>query len=178
MRPWYCVQSLPRQETYAAEQLSRQLGITTFQPNFLVKKKDRHITVKSLFNSYFFISTDDEALWPRINNIPGVSKVITYLPKDAEYARPSAIASEAIECLRALALTYDEIRRGGKRPIPQQYITEGCYVKVLDGVFRAEAAAQRALVEWADTERAQLTLDMFNRKVKVEFYLRDLQLVD
>lgn len=188
MPPWFCVQTFPNQEDQARRQLERQ-GFATFLPLFLVKTKNRHISVRNLFPGYLFVSFDDLALWPRVHRSYGVAKVLTYLPGRPlpragetlpkpppmpDFFTPLQLTS-SIESLRLQALSMDEIRRGGREPPPpRQLITTGCYVRVMQGTF---AGPDAALVEWSTPERAGLLMQMFNRKVRVEFYQKDLQLV-
>lgn len=187
MRPWYCVHTQPLQELPVKHQLERQ-GWPVFAPIYLVKLKNRHIARRLLFRNYVFVSLPDPAYWPRVRNTIGVAGVLTHLAdaieskgnlQDIQYRMPSAAGSDAIEQLRSQALALDEIRRdgGGRRPkqsAPEQLITAGCYVRILDGMFKDSLQAERALVEWADHERATLILALFGREAKLEFYLKDL----
>lgn len=177
MRPWYCAQIYPGQEITARDHLAQQ-GVLSFLPTYLFKRKDRHFVVRRLFSNYLFVSLDRPSDWPLVHRSYGVQQMITFQPKDEDaYREPAPIASEAIEQLRALALSYDEIRRGGQRKLATQYITAGCFVKVNAGPFKDEQFAQRALVEWADADRAELVISLFKREIRVQFYHRDLILL-
>lgn len=187
MRPWYCVHTQPLQELPVKQQLERQ-GWPCFAPVYLVKSKSRHIHRRYLFRNYIFVSLPDPAYWPRVKNTIGVANVLTHLAdaieskgnlSDIQYRMPSAAGSEAIEQLRSQALALDEIKRDGqgrlKQIAPLQLITAGCYVRILNGVFKDAEQGQRALVDWTDHERAALLLELFGRKTKIEFYLKDLE---
>lgn len=189
MRPWYCVQTQPNQELPVKQQLERQ-GMPAFAPIYLVKLANRHIARRLLFRNYVFVSLDNPAHWPRVKNTIGVLNVLTCLSEkieaagnltDISYRVPSDVGSAAIESLRKVCLSYDEVRREGKpkalpRP-PQQLITEGCFVRVMAGMFKDSEQGQRALVEWSEHDRAQLVLELFGRKARIEFYHHDLTLV-
>lgn len=187
MRPWYCVHTQPLQELPVKQQLERQ-GWPCFAPIYLVKLKNRHIARRLLFRNYVFVSLPDPTYWPRVKNTIGVANVLTHLAdaidgkgnlQDIQYRMPSSTGSAAIETLRSQALALDEIKRdGGGRPKqspPLQLITAGCYVRILDGMFKDAAQGQRALVDWADHERAALVLQLFGRDARIEFYLKDLE---
>lgn len=178
MREWYCAQTYPNKEFHARDWLNRQ-GRTNFLPCFLKKYKSHNIRVRLLFHRYIFFVLDDPVEWPSILKPEIIHHVMCCFPHaNAEYLMPNPVASKSIEELRIKALSYDEIRRGGKFRAPVQLINEGCHVKVLSGVFRDEPQAQRALVDWSDHDRASLILKVFNREIRVEFYHRDLQLVE
>lgn len=176
MRPWYIARVEPNREFEAKRQLERN-GFVVFLPTYLKKYKSRNVRLSLLFRNYIFISLDDPTIWPEVNRLPGIIGVMTHQPQYNQYLMPSAIASDAIDRLRSQALAIDEIT-GGASNRPQQYITAGTYVKVISGYLQGEAQTQKALVDWADHERATLILNMFNRKVAVQFYQRDLEQVE
>ena len=180
MRAWYCAQTEPNRE-YKARKYLELNGIPAFIPTYLTKDKSRHLKVNLLFRNYIFFSLDDPALWPRIRTITGILKVITSNPIETSspwYAMPSAVASDAIERLRNACLALDEIRRdgGGKSKHVETYITAGCHVRIKDGPL-ADLSVQKPIVEWASEERALLVLMMFGRQHKIEFYIKDLELI-
>lgn len=183
MRQWYCARTHYNQEFEARKHIERS-GHAVFLPSYLVKSGSGNIRTKLLFRNYIFFSLDDPMLWPRIRNTFGIADVLLYSPeedKDGDipwYQMPSAIGSAAIETLRALALTYDQIRRKAGEVIPTrplQIITAGCHVRILRGPL-TEFSIQRPIVEWADDKRALLPFMLFGREFKAEFYLRDLEL--
>ncbi len=182
MRTWYCAQTEPNKE-YKAKKYLELSGIPAFIPTYLTKDKSRHIRFNLLFRGYVFFSLDDPMLWPRIRTITGILRVITNSPLETLdapwYAMPSICASDAIEKLRAACLSFDEYRRdgGGRQTRTQSYITAGCHVRILNGPL-VDFSVQKPIVEWADEERARLPILMFGREHTVEFYLKDLALVE
>lgn len=184
MRAWYCAQTEPNKE-YKAKKYLELSGIPAFIPTYLTKDKSRHLRVNLLFRGYVFFSLDDPALWPRLRTITGIVRVITNSPLETSdapwYAMPSAVASDAIEKLRNACLAMDEFdRKNSTRPSRTiSYITAGCFVRILNGPFADDAInQQKPIVEWADEERAILPLLMFGRQHKIEFYIKDLELVE
>lgn len=181
MRPWYCAQTVPAKERLAQTNLERQ-GITTFLPGFLKKGPDYHIRLQFLFRGYLFFSIDDPRDWPKVTRSIGVQRVILrspdHKPGVLPYLMPSLVASDAIDKLHSQALSYDEVRRSSKPRQPQRIIGPGCYVRIKAGTFADEPQGQRALVDWSDGQRASLLLEIFKRTVRVEFYQRDLELLD
>ena len=175
---WYCAQIHVGQEQRASIELARQ-GVVSFLPCFLVKQRDRHVARRLLFSNYLFIKLVSPSDWPVVEHSYGVNRMLVYPPSQCEYYMPQQLTDRSVESLREQALSFDEIQRGGKREeqLPRSLITAGCYVKVNAGVFKDEAFAQKALVDWADAERALLLLTMFKREIKVEFYHRDLILL-
>lgn len=177
MRPWYVARTEPNKEFEARRQLERR-GFVVFLPTYLKKYQSRNVRLRLLFRNYVFVSFDDPLLWPQVHRAPGVLSMMTHLPdRESEYLMPSPIQSDAIETLRQQALAIDEVT-GGKSGRPEQYITEGCYVKVISGYLQGEAQTEKCLVQWADHERATLLLNMFNRQCEVQFYQKDLEKVE
>lgn len=178
MRPWYCARTEPNKEFIARRELERR-GITTFLPCYLKKRPNRHIGLYLLFKGYVFISLDDPLSWPLVKRSPGVHDVFTHLPDDdSEYQTATPVSTQSVEKLHQQSLALNEIRRHPGRPKVERLISKGCHVKVTSGLFATEEYAQRALVDWAEDDRAALVLQMFNREVIVEFYLHDLEKVE
>lgn len=175
MRPWFCVQTNPRQEELARKSL-RLRGVTTFLPMYLHRREDRHTVKRLVFPGYLFVSTT-LLQWALVTNrdpksFLGVKGILSYRPADSEYRLPQPLASQDIERLREVSLAY---RQAGAQE-PDLVITAGCYVRVKEGPL-AELA-QRALVEWAEADRVSLLVQMFNRAVSVEFYRSDVTRVE
>lgn len=172
-RSWIAAQVAPNKEFEARRQLIRK-GFSVFLPTYYKKYPSRNVRLRLLFRNYIFVSIDDHWLWPEIRRTPGIIAVLTQHSDEWPYLMPSPIGSEAIETLRQQALDVDEVVGSGSKQ-QTQYITAGTYVKVISGYFQGEAQTQRALVEWADSERATLLLNIFNRETNVQFYQKDLE---
>ena len=177
---WYAAQTKFNKEFDVRDRLERNGFPDTFVPSYLVKYDSGNIRPRLLFRNYIFVAMDDPDRWPDIQATPNVTKVMTHPPppEQAElgYRRPSAVSDAALDSLRKCAEAQADIWSGALRR-RLEIITEGCYVRVLrDGPLRPEL--QRALVTWADQQKVRLLLDMFNRKVSVEFYRRDVTLAE
>jgi len=160
---YICAQTHHGREALADDNLRRQ-GLETFLPTYREQRKDGSEVVRYLFPSYIFIAMEAMEYWPIVHRSIGIKQVLTFHPNKKEYIEPSLLSSEAIETLRRSA-TLDEQKEARR-------ITAGCYVKILSGVFAGQA--ESALVEWADNTRATLLISIFNRRVRAQFYLRDL----
>lgn len=185
MPMWYCAQTQPNKE-FEAQDILTHKGFETFLPCYLIKYKSRNIRRKLLFRNYIFVAMDDEVNWPIIHHAPCILRMITYSPEDKEannqpwYMMPSPVASTAIARLHSLALSQDEIRKGGKIGKPNRVvnlITSGVYVKILRGPMQG-FSVQKPIVEWTDEQMAGLRLMMFGREHKFTFYKKDLEVLD
>lgn len=147
-----------------------------FLPCYWKKYKSRNVRLRLLFRNYIFFSIPEAKLWPEIAHCTGILSVMTHKYDDKSYDMPQTIDAEAIETLRAQALGFDEVTGSGAGR-PQFYISPGCHVRIISGPFMNEAGADRALVEWSDENRATLLMSIFNRQTKVQFHLKDLELL-
>lgn len=182
MRAWYCAQTEPNKEFRARKYLELS-GFPAFLPSYLVKNKSRHVSLKLLFKGYVFFSLDDPCYWPRVRTITGIQRVITFSPEDDKqadtpwYSMPSDVASAAIERLKAACLASSMFQKDGKETRTEFYITAGCHVRIKNGPL-ADLSVQKPLVEWADEDRAKLAIMMFGRKHSIEFFQKDLELIE
>ena len=177
---WYAAQTKFNKEFDVRDRLSERGFTDTFLPSYLVKYDSGNVRPRLLFRNYIFVAMDDPLRWPDIQAIPGITKVLTYPPPPADeelgYRLPSRLADSALDSLRKCAEAQADIWSGALRR-RLEIITSGCYVRVLrDGPLRPEL--QHALVEWTDRHKVGLVLDLFNRKVSVEFYRRDVTLAE
>lgn len=171
MTIWYGAQTQYNKE-FAVRDRVALLGLgETFLPSYMVKYKSRNSRAKLLFHSYIFVALEDPVSWPRLANLDGVNRVLTYQPaaEDA-YRDVLPIASNSIELLRAAALERDEEHHPNR-----DLIHPGCCVRIKSGPNKA-FSIQKPIVEWTDTDRVGLVIYMFNRRSVVEFYLGDLEL--
>lgn len=164
---WICARTQYRSEAEAERHLLRK-GITTFLPRYQFRSPGGHTSTRLAFPSYIFAQIADPHEWPRVERTVGVERVLTHAAQAGEYRLPSTTASEAIEALRLLALATPSQ--------PQSLITAGCYVRVMNGPLAGNPATERALVLWANNERAKLLVSMFQRDTQVEFFVKDLAL--
>lgn len=78
---WYVVQTKPRQEFRALEQLTNQ-RYTCFLPTLNVEKirrKKREVVIEPLFSRYLFIQLDEVASnWSPLRSTRGVSRLIEF----------------------------------------------------------------------------------------------------
>ena len=80
-KEWFILQFKPNSHHQAARNLTNQ-GFDTFLPlyNFTSRKKNLFMNVtRPLFPGYMFVSFDRKnAMWSKINNTYGVSRLITF----------------------------------------------------------------------------------------------------
>lgn len=140
------------------------------------REKSGNLKLRLLFRNYIFVALEDRYDYADVQRTIGVDHVLTYYDSKACTYLPSEIDSNAVNSLRELSLEYDE--SNGRRK-PNQYITSGCYVRIISGPLKDMPGAKKAFVNWADKNRARLLLEMFNGKAKtVEFYQKDLEIVN
>ncbi|MFC5474705.1 transcription/translation regulatory transformer protein RfaH [Paraherbaspirillum soli] len=136
---WYVLQTKPRQEFRALEQLENQL-YTCFLPTLQIEKVRRgklEVVIEPLFSRYLFIQLDTvSSNWARLRSTRGVSKLVAFGDR-------FATISEVI--LNALG--------NARPPIPTPLFAAGEKVAIksgpfsgLDGVFQMLDGESRALV--------------------------------
>ena len=153
---WYTVQSKPRQEHIAEEQLRRQ-GYTTYLPKIRHRKqragKWTQLT-EPLFPRYLFIHADptEQSLAP-IRSTIGVAALVRF------GVVLQAVPQEVIDFLRAAETD------AGEREDDSWPFQPGDSVRVLDGPFAGLPAVYR-MQRGAD--RALLLVDLLGRANEVE----------
>lgn len=156
MRQWFAVNTLPRQEGRAEENLVRQ-GIDVFLPK--VRRIRRHARrrdhiLEAMFPSYLFVSMDCEhALWRRINGTYGVRSLVM------GQGKPLALPSRFCDDLRARA------DAAGAVTLPPPHLDIGDRVRVAEGPFEGHFGT---VVRLAARQRVELLLAVLGGLVRTE----------
>ncbi len=156
MRHWYAVQTKPRQESVAQEQLQRQ-GYAAYLPRIRLKKRRRSQWLdvnEPLFPRYRFIQVDaDEQSLAAVACTVGVADLVRF----GQFLRP--VPDMVIDYLRSV-----EDATLGERDSTEYPHKPGDTVEVLDGPF----AGLTALFQMADgKDRAMLLVDLLGRSTEV-----------
>jgi transcriptional antiterminator RfaH len=153
MRPsWYVVQTKPRQEFRALEQLQNQC-YSCFLPTLQVKKIHRgkvSAVVEPLFSRYLFIQLDTAVSnWAPLRSTRGVSKLVAFGERFA------TLADAAVERLRnAPQITALSLFASGEK------------VEITGGPF----AGIEGIYQMADGEaRAMVLIELISQPQKVLF---------
>jgi len=147
---WYAINSKPRQEERALENLERQ-GFEAWLPMLTVEKFRRGKlakVVEPMFSRYLFIRLDTEQTnWSPIRSTLGVSKLVSF------GNRPAIIEDGLIEALRQLPVRE-----------PERLFQPGQAVKFVDGPLRG----LEGIYEQADGEmRAMVLVDLLSKHHRV-----------
>jgi transcriptional antiterminator RfaH len=156
MLHWYAVQSKPRQEALAQEQLQRQ-AYTTYLPRIRLKKRRRNQwldVTEPLFPRYLFIQVDadTQSLAP-VRSTIGVAGLVRF----GHLLRP--VPDTVIDYLRSVE--DSDLGERDEAAYPHQ---PGDRVEVLEGPF----SGLIGLFQLADgKDRALLLLDLLGRSTEV-----------
>lgn len=152
---WYLVQSKPRQEQHARENLERQ-GFECFLPCFHKPSRNPEKTSKTslqpLFPGYLFIHLHAEDHWSKLRSTRGVSRVVSF------DGTPCQVHPSVIEKLHArdnFAPTNIELRTG-----QVVNIEEGPLANI-DAIFLNMNGEQRVL----------LLMNLLNRQHQIKLPL-------
>jgi transcriptional antiterminator RfaH len=155
---WYAVQSRPKQEIRALENLQNQ-GFETWLPMLTIEKLRRgrlaEVT-EPMFSRYLFIRLDTEQTnWSPIRSTLGVSKLVSF------GNRPAVVADELIEALQQLP-----------EQAPQRLIQPGHQVKIVSGPLRG----LEGIYQQADGElRAMVLIELLNKQHRIVTDMQDLR---
>jgi transcriptional antiterminator RfaH len=157
---WYLIQTKPRQEFRALEQLENQ-GYTCFLPNLQVEKLvtgKLHLCIEPLFARYMFIQLNTtKSNWSPIRSTRGVSKLVEF------GGRLATLSEECIQTLRE--------RHFGQ---PKRMFAAGDRVAVSNGPF----AGLEGIYEMPDGEaRAMVLIELMSQPQKLSFAVTALRKV-
>lgn len=154
---WSCVQTHPHGESLAVRNLRRQRFVA-FYPFFLLPHGRFHrLMPRPVFPGYVFVQLDGDLFnWSPINYTKGVRHLLTYSVRDDDYRRPVKITF--VDSLRHLRIRSDRHREPDLIPV-------GTMVRIKRGPF----AERVGLVEMSAMDRVKLLLDVFNRRMSVDF---------
>jgi len=162
---WYLVQTKPRREYTAKENLERQ-GYTTYLPLILLRRRrsGRSCTAPGpMFPRYLFISlhegVDD---WRPIRSTTGVSSLVRF--------------GQQAACVPDTLITTLQSREddAGIQRIPERVLREGDRVRIAEGPFEGYEAVIEAA---SGKQRVILLLQLLERNVRLDVGLEHLELL-
>ena len=157
---WHLVQTKPRQEFRALQQLQNQ-GFTCFLPTWNAKKRVRsklESCTEPLFSGYLFVHLNTaDCHWSPIRNTRGVSRMVSF------GGRFATLPDVCIEAIRA------------RQNMPQPPLFEsGERVAVVNGPF----AGLEGIYQLSDGEaRALVLIELMNQPQKLKFAVETLRKV-
>lgn len=138
---WYVVQSKPREEWRAVENLARQ-GYESYLPTIVHERVQQGCKVERqepLFPRYFFIRLDEvTSNWYPIRHTRGVSQLVRF------DEHPLPVADEIIDLIRD-RLCRKETRVPYLRPGERVRITEAAFAQ-LEAIFVASDGTERVVL--------------------------------
>lgn len=163
MKSWYLIQSKPRQETLARENLERQ-GYITYLPIARVKRLKRGRSVSEpgpMFPMYLFIylgqGSDD---WGPIRSTIGVAKLVKF------GQIPASVPSRLVDMLRS---REDE---SGIQILPTRDFQAGDRVRISEGPFEGYEAV---IFSSSAKERTVLLLKIIEHHIRLEIDTAQLE---
>lgn len=165
MNGWFLVQTKPKQEDRALENLEMQ-GINSFCPKVFVEKLirgKRKVTKEVLFPNYLFVQFDQNNMSAlSVNYTRGVQRIISFGNK------PSAVPDQLIAQLRE---RVDQSDKSMITDLPKK----GEQLQILDGPFRG----LNAVFSQIDGDsRAIVLITILSQKVKAILPLASLSQPD
>ena len=165
MESWFLLQTKPRQEIRAIENLERQ-GVVSFCPQISVEKLSRGKRVQAqevLFPGYLFISFNYETITSTtIRSTRGVSHFVS------TSGTPVQVPQQLIDGLKA------RVANGGIET-PTNLPKSGDKLEILEGPFRG----LDAIFSQPDgTSRAIVLINLLNQQVKATLPFASLNIVD
>ena len=159
---WYCLQSQPKREHIAAENIRSRIGLEVFCPRITYLKRTRRGKVRfteALFPGYLFARCDINTSLRHLLSLRGVKALLrygTFIP-----IVPDSIIS-------ALRTTLG----GEHREIERPAISAGSEVVILEGPFKNLTAIVSGQV--SARKRVQLLLDFLGREISVDMPTQSL----
>ena len=165
MESWFLLQTKPRQEIRAVENLERQ-GVISFCPQISVEKLSRGKRVEAqevLFPGYLFISFNYQTIASsKIRSTRGVSHFVT------SSGAPVKVPQQLIDGLK------QRVAGGGVEASPNLPKT-GDKLEILEGPFRG----LDAIFSQPDgNSRATVLINLLNQQVKATLPFTSLNLVN
>ena len=156
MKFWYLIQSKPRGENLAKENLERQ-GYEVYLPLVLGRKKQRGRTIRSIqpmFPRYLFIYLSDQTDdWGPIRSTTGVLNLVYFGIKPAKLPEHLIIGLKESE------------NSSGYHDLPNKELTPGNEVLIAEGPFEGYVAT---LFKQDSDNRVVVLLKIAENYVKVE----------
>jgi len=156
MKSWYLIQTKPKSENNAKENLERQ-GYEVYLPLVSGRTKKRGkavMSIQPLFSRYLFIYLSEQAdNWEPIRSTVGVSSLVRF------GLTPAKVPKEFID---ELILNANEL---GIHEEQGQSLTPGDSIKIMDGLFEGYDAT---LYSSKPDDRVIVLLKIAEKHVKVK----------
>lgn len=156
MKSWYLIQTKPRQEKLAEENLERQ-GYETYLPMAEIRRKRRGRSVRvidPMFPRYLFIHLSDETDdWRPIRSTLGVASLVRF-GQD-----PARIPNQLIDALRKRET------ESGYHKLEATTVAKGTPVRIAEGPFEGFEGLYQCST---GKERVVLLLQIAEQAVKID----------
>lgn len=150
--PWYVVQTLAQKELVASSCIEQQLGLTTYYPEVLQRRR-RRVQMTAFFPCYFFVTADlGNTSLSSLNATPGVRRIVRF------GAEPRAVTDEVVAGIRRHVAQLNDA--GG---LPAHHFHPGDLVRItsgplsgLEGIFHGPltpAERVRVLLRFLGSDR-------------------------
>lgn len=153
-KPWFLVQTKPKAEAVAFQNLENQ-EITAFMPlqKITLRKASKFQSVlRPLFPSYVFISLGlNSILWRKIKNTRGVTRIVRFGPSPSQV--PSMIMSHLFSCCDSDGVFHTEKEH-----------TIGNQVKITHGPM---AGVTGSIINIDPQKRIQVLFDFMGQTSKI-----------
>lgn len=162
---WYLIQSKPKQQLRAIEQLENQ-GVSCFCPMITIEKVirgKRQSVSEPLFSNYLFIElSSDDINWSKIRSTRGVRDFVRF---GTEVAK---VPKSLIEQVRIDTADIDPnvIDSNAPKSGEKVKVTEGVF-KGLEGIYKAKNGEERSFV----------LLNILNKPVSMDISNKDMHKV-
>jgi len=163
---WYVIQTKPRQEFRAEENLKNQ-GYEIFLPTSTVEKllkSQIKIQKEPLFSRYLFIRLDQiSSNWAPVRSTRGVSNFLRF----GAQSTPSVVNEELIDLLK----TKSE-QQNGSKPL----FNEHDLIRIKEGPFKdQEGLFQKMITTNSGEIRALLLIELLGKQQRVALPIQSIQ---
>jgi transcriptional antiterminator RfaH len=156
VKNWYLIQTKPKQESIAKENLERQ-GYSVYLPMTVARRKRRGRSIRvieAMFPRYLFIQLSDKTDdWAPIRSTIGVSTLVRF------GITPAKIPQILID-----ALVVRE-NKDGIHELPEKYFERGKEVVISEGPFEGYEAI---FTTYDANERVSLLLKIAGKTIKIQ----------
>ena len=165
MKSWYLIQTKPRQETVAQENLIRQ-GYSIYLPMAPIRRRRNNRTrseVGPMFPRYLFIHLDtgiDD--WRPLRSTVGVSKVVRF------GLEPAKVLDTLVTALR-----QREDKRG-IQIIPEAKLEKGQPIRVTDGLFEGYEGLFHARTA---RDRVIILINILENQARIEIEQENIEVI-
>ena len=156
MKSWYLIQSKPRQERLAQENLERQ-GYSTYLPLAEIRRRRRGRmirTIDAMFPRYLFINLSNETdAWRPIRSTIGVATLVKFGQV------PACVSKKLISVLK------ERENSDGIHEITKNHFTAGDTVRIAEGPMEGFEGIFQCNT---GRERSVLLIELIQKQIRVE----------